>query len=158
MEHRVKRFPSRQEADELRRLWHAISGQRRAVKDDARFAAIHGLSLMESGVLDIVAETPEVILREIGASLGLCKSTLTGLVDRLEEQGYVKRVISPRDRRSYGVELTVRGRKAYEVHVAFEVEVWKKMLAGLDGDTEGRRFLAALKKIAAGLERQGQGE
>jgi MarR family transcriptional regulator, organic hydroperoxide resistance regulator len=158
MEHRMKRFPNRHESDELRRLWHAIAAQRRAVKDDARFAGIHGLSLIETGVLDIVAETPEVILREIGASLGLCKSTLTGVVNRLEEQGYLKRAISSRDRRSYGVELTSRGRNAYETHVRFEVEVWKKMLNGLDSEAESRQFLAALRKIVAGLERQEQSE
>ena len=43
--------------DELRRLWHALAGQRRAVKDDARFRAIHDLSPMETGVIDVVAET-----------------------------------------------------------------------------------------------------
>ncbi len=153
----LKRFPNRREADELRRWWHAVAGQRRALKEDGRFAAIRGLSLLEARVLDLVAETPEVILREIGAALGLPKSTLTGVVDRLEEQGYLQRVISPRDRRSYGVELTARGRSAYETHVRFEAEVWRKMLAGLDDETEGRRFLATLRKMAGGLERQGRG-
>lgn len=153
----MKRFPTAQQTNELRRLWHAIAGQRRAIKDDARFEAIHRLSPIETGTLDIVAETPEVILREIGATLGLPKSTLTGVIDRLEEQGYLRRVISRRDRRSYGVELMSRGRKAYESHVRFETEVWKKMMAGLD-DEEGERFLATLKRIASGLERQRQDE
>ncbi|MEN6337204.1 MAG: MarR family transcriptional regulator [Phycisphaerales bacterium] len=158
MTRRMKRFPTPQQTDDLRRLWHAIAGHRRAVKDDARFAAIHGLSPMETGVLDIVAETPEVILREIGETLGLRKSTLTGVVDRLEEQGYVRRAISRRDRRSYGVELTARGRKAYEAHARFEAEVWKRMMAALDSDAEGERFLDSLRKIARGLERRRRDE
>lgn len=149
-------FPNAKQADELRRLWHALAGLRRAAKDDPRFRAIHGLSPMETGVLDVAAETPEVVLGEIGAALGLPKSTLTSVVDRLEEQGYLKRVISRRDRRSYGVELTRRGRTAYEAHRRFETEIWRKTLAGLDCDAERERFLAALRKIVAGLENGGR--
>jgi len=138
--------------DELRRLWHALAGQRRAVKDDARFRAIHDLSPMETGVIDVVAETPEAIIGDVGRALGLPKSTLTSLIDRLEAQGYLRRVISRRDRRSYGLELTRKGRTAWLAHVRFETEVWQKMLAGLDGDGERKEFLALLRKIVAGME------
>ena len=153
MSKQTKRFPTSQQTDELRRLWHAIARRRRAIKDNARFEAIHGLSPIETGVLDIVAETPQVILREIGASLGLPKSTLTGVMNRLEGHGYLQRVISPRDRRSYGVELTPKGRTAYETHARFEAEAWKRMLSGLESDAEGAGFLDALRKIASGMER-----
>ena len=146
-------FPNELQADELRRLCHALAGMRRAVKDGARFRAIHGLSPMETGVLDGAAEKPEVILGEIGAALGLPKSTLTSIVDRLETQGYLRRAISRRDRRSYGVELTRKGQTAYEAHRRFEAEIWRKSMAGLDDDAERGRFLVALRKMVAGLEK-----
>jgi DNA-binding MarR family transcriptional regulator len=38
------------------------------------------------------------------------RSTLTGILDRLEEQGLVRRRLRPEDRRSFAVELTARGR------------------------------------------------
>jgi DNA-binding MarR family transcriptional regulator len=147
----MRRFPSELQTDELRRLWHALAGKRRAVKDDARFRAIHGLSPMETGVLDLAAETPEVVLGEIGVALGLPKSTLTSIVDRLEAQGFLRRTISRRDRRSYGLELTRKGRTAYEAHRRFETEIWRRTLAGLDSDAEGEQFLATLRKMVAVL-------
>jgi len=146
-------FPNKRQADELRRLWHALASRRRAIKNDVRFRAIHGFSPMETGVVDVAAEKPEVILGEIGATLGLPKSTLTSIVDRLETQGYLRRVISRRDRRSYGVELTRKGRTAYEAHRRFEAEIWRKSMAGLDDNAERERFLVALKKMVSGLEK-----
>lgn len=138
--------------DEFRHLWHTLAGQRRAVKDDARFRAIHGLSPIETGAIDIVAETQDVIMGDLGRALGLPKSTLTSVVDRLEERGYLRRVISRRDRRSYGLELTRQGRTAWKAHLRFEAEIWQKMLAGLDSPAERNGFLAALRKIVARLE------
>lgn len=145
-------FPSEEQANELRRLWRTLAGLRRGAKGGLRFKAIHRLSPIETGVLDIAAEKPDVILGEIGAALRLPKSTLTSVLDRLEAQGYLRRVISQRDRRSYGVELTSKGRTAYEVHSRFEAEVWSRTLAGLDNDAEREGFLIALRKIVAGIE------
>lgn len=39
------------------------------------------------------------------------KSTLTSLLDRLEERGLIRRDVHPEDRRSFVVSLTPRGRK-----------------------------------------------
>lgn len=149
-------FPNAKQADELRRLWHALAGLRRSVKFDPRYRVLHGLSPLETGVLDAAAETPEVVLGEIGAAQGVPKSTLTSVIDRLEAQGYLRRTISRRDRRSYGVELTRRGRTAYEAHRRFEADVWRRTLEGLDGDAEREGFLAALRKMVSGLENGGR--
>lgn len=40
------------------------------------------------------------------------RSTLTGILDRLEARGLVRRRLRPEDRRSFAVELTARGRGA----------------------------------------------
>lgn len=141
---------------ELRRLWHALGGQRRAVKEQPRFAALHALSPIETGTLDVVAEAEGVTMGEVGRALGLAKSTVTSLVDRLEGRGYLCRVPGARDRRAFGLVLTPRGRTAYRAHVRFEDEVGRRMLAGLESDAERAGFLAALRKMVAGLERAGR--
>ncbi|MBO2465274.1 MarR family winged helix-turn-helix transcriptional regulator [Actinomadura violacea] len=46
---------------------------------------------------------------ELGATLGLAKSSLTGLVDRTERNGLVRREPDPRDTRAVRVALTARG-------------------------------------------------
>ncbi|MFD0532862.1 MarR family winged helix-turn-helix transcriptional regulator [Actinomadura luteofluorescens] len=46
---------------------------------------------------------------ELGAMLGLAKSSLTGLVDRTERNGLVRREPDPRDLRAVRVALTAEG-------------------------------------------------
>lgn len=48
-------------------------------------------------------------MSELGAVLRLAKSSLTGLVDRSERNGLVRRGADPRDTRAVRVELTARG-------------------------------------------------
>jgi DNA-binding MarR family transcriptional regulator len=48
---------------------------------------------------------------ELGATLGLAKSSLTGLVDRTERNGLVRREPDPRDTRAVRVALTAHGAK-----------------------------------------------
>ncbi|NUT95325.1 MAG: MarR family transcriptional regulator [Saccharothrix sp.] len=48
---------------------------------------------------------------ELGAVLGLAKSSVTGLVDRTERNGFVRREQDPQDTRAVQVSLTPEGRK-----------------------------------------------
>jgi DNA-binding MarR family transcriptional regulator len=48
---------------------------------------------------------------QIADRIGVTRPTITGLIDGLERQGYVKRIEAARDRRSYSVRLTPKGRR-----------------------------------------------
>jgi DNA-binding MarR family transcriptional regulator len=50
-------------------------------------------------------------LTEISSGLMLENPTVTGLIDRLEKSGYVKRSDHPSDRRVYLVHITEKGKK-----------------------------------------------
>ncbi|TDD41652.1 MarR family winged helix-turn-helix transcriptional regulator [Saccharopolyspora elongata] len=50
-------------------------------------------------------------MSELGAMLGLAKSSLTGLVDRTERNGLVRREPDPQDTRAVRVALTTQGSK-----------------------------------------------
>jgi DNA-binding MarR family transcriptional regulator len=57
---------------------------------------------------------------ELAADLDVRLSTMTGVVDQLEEKGLVERVDHPDDRRSLHVKLTVKGQTLYhDAHDAF---------------------------------------
>jgi DNA-binding MarR family transcriptional regulator len=59
-------------------------------------------------------------LGELAADLDVRLSTMTGVVDQLEERGLVERLDHPADRRSLRVEFTEKGRKLYQgAHHAF---------------------------------------
>lgn len=136
--------------DELRHLWHALAEYRRSVKVDPRFGALHELTPVETGVIDLIADNPKIIMREIGESLNLPKSTLTSLIDRLEKRECLHRVVSDRDRRSYGIELTPLGHQVHDEHLRFEEALWTKIMGALD-NTERDLYVRILRKIVSRL-------
>lgn len=84
-------------------------------------------------------------LSQISQGLMLENPTVTGLIDRLEKSGYVKRSDHPKDRRVYLVHLTERGNKVAkkalpivkklneqikEGYSKGEIEDFKKVLIG----------------------------
>ena len=57
---------------------------------------------------------------ELAAATGQRSSTLTGVLDRLEERRLVRRRVNPADRRSFTIALTAGGeRAAARVHAVF---------------------------------------
>ncbi|OPY28858.1 MAG: transcriptional repressor MprA [Methanocella sp. PtaU1.Bin125] len=114
-------------------------------------ASFEGLSPVDLHVLGIVERWPDVILREIKEYLDVPNSTLTGIVDRLESKGLIERVISNRDRRSYGLALTGRGRALREEQRQIRREAAARMLAALDSDAERDEFVRLMGKISDGI-------
>lgn len=68
----------------------------------------HGLTPQQGQLLCVLMAQPYG-MSELGAVLGLAKSSLTGLVDRTERNGLVSREPDPRDTRAVRVALTPRG-------------------------------------------------
>ena len=84
----------------------------------------------------------------LGQQLGLTPSTMTGLVDRLEEQGYLRREAHPSDRRATVLRLTRKGETAFRREVEFYRALLDETLSAL-GDDEARRLvLEALACLA----------
>ncbi len=83
-----------------------------------RIAAEHGLSLTQLRVLGILRDrSPR--MAELGAYLGLEKSTMSGLIDRAEQRGLLERGKNAEDRRASDVLITAQGRKlAGQLHDA----------------------------------------
>ena len=65
---------------------------------------------------DVIAElggTEGLTMVELSNSTLLAKASLTGIVDRLEEKGIVKRNPVPGDRRAVRIQLTKKGDRVY---------------------------------------------
>lgn len=76
----------------------------------------HGLTPQQGKLLCVLMAQPYG-MRDLGAMLGLAKSSLTGLVDRTERNGLVKRIPDPHDTRAVRVALTPLGsRRADEFY------------------------------------------
>jgi DNA-binding MarR family transcriptional regulator len=66
------------------------------------------------GVLAVIASNPGLSQSELGAILGIDRSTVVAVIDRLESAGLVRRRPAPNDRRSYALALSDRGAAAYD--------------------------------------------
>lgn len=78
---------------------------------------------------DIIAtlgNTDGMTFRELGERTLITKGTLTGVVDRLEERGLVKRVAQTGDRRCTLVQLTDAGQQEFERIFPGHVEYCKQ--------------------------------
>ncbi|MGP3968884.1 MarR family winged helix-turn-helix transcriptional regulator [Streptomyces sp. 6N223] len=107
----------------------------------AESAREHGLTAQQGQLMCVLMAQPYG-MGDLGAMLGLAKSSLTGLVDRTERNGLVRREPDPRDARAVRVALTPRGGKLVEGFYAETCRRIEKLTAGL-GSAE-RETLAGL--------------
>ena len=95
-----------------------------------RIAAGHDLSGVQIRLLGVLRDRHPG-MNDLAKLLGLDKSSITGLVDRAERRGLVRRTVNARDRRSYEVALTPSGRSlAHRVADEFEQEA-RRLVRGL---------------------------
>jgi DNA-binding MarR family transcriptional regulator len=91
----------------------------------------------QQGQLLCVLMSQDYGMGELGAVLGLAKSSLTGLVDRTERNGLVRRETDAADTRAVRVALTPRGRKVVDEFYAETCARVEKLAAGLDAAERG---------------------
>ncbi|WP_329129705.1 MarR family transcriptional regulator [Streptomyces sp. NBC_01476] len=88
--------------DSLAQLSFAVQGAL------GKVAAQQGLSVIQLRLLGVLRDrTPG--MQELARHLGLDKSSMTGLVDRAERRGLVRRTAAPHDGRAVRVSLTEQG-------------------------------------------------
>jgi len=72
------------------------------------------LGAAEINALANLADRGALNVRELSAETGTRATTLTGVLDRLENRGYLTRELDPTDRRSFRLPLTETGQAAAE--------------------------------------------
>jgi DNA-binding MarR family transcriptional regulator len=90
----------------------------------------YGLTPQQGQLLCVLMPQPYG-MSELGAMLGLAKSSLTGLVDRTERNGLVRREPDPRDMRAVRVALTRQGSRLAAEFYAETCRRIAKLSAGL---------------------------
>jgi DNA-binding MarR family transcriptional regulator len=89
-------------------------------------------------------------MRDLSRLLMVSGGNVTGLTDRLVEEGLIERRDDPRDRRAYSVHLTPNGR-AHFARMAEQHEVWvAELFEGLD-DEDRTLLHGLLGKLKTGL-------
>lgn len=101
----------------LAECYHAFS------RHDAAHARSLGYTPAQFDIIATLGNTGGMTFKELGEKTLITKGTLTGVVDRLEARGIVRRVGSRADARSTIVQLTAKGGREFErvfhAHVAY---------------------------------------
>src|SRR5262252_6090729 len=102
------------------------------------------LTIQQLKAVFILVRAGSLTAGQIGRELRVGVSTVTGLVDRLAEQGLVSRGEDPRDRRATRVVPTDAARSLVEHLYAYRREAFRSLLDQVSTHT--------LKQLSSGLE------
>lgn len=116
-----------------------------------------GLTTLDISVVNVVAYNSDIIIREIAEKLKIPNSTLTSSLNRLEKKELAFRVISSRDRRSFGLRLTEKGIKLQKAHLEFEKRYFEDILSKLDTNEDRDTLLDLFEKIVKAYEKEKRG-
>ena len=139
----------RERIEELSRFIERVST--RFKETEGVFASRLEVSDRELALLrTLVAEGP-MITKALGGRFRVPVSTMTGLVDRMERQGLVRRVAGRRDRRSIELEATPAGALALREHARGIEAIARGMLDALP-ERDQRALVAILRRALARLD------
>jgi DNA-binding MarR family transcriptional regulator len=94
---------------------------------------------------------------ELGRRAGLEPSTMTGLLDRMERDGLLERVLDPGNRRELKICLTDAGRTIKDKVAWTADEILKKVLAGIS-ESEMAALKDTLRKVLANVHEEDRNE
>ncbi len=111
-----------------------------------------GLSPAQMHTIEIVGHGAEgahgapLRMKELAKKMGVTTGTLTVMIDRLEQQGLLKRTPHETDRRSYLIALTEKGQTLFAEHHQYHLRLTEEITATLS-EEEQRLFSGVLGKI-----------
>jgi MarR family transcriptional regulator, transcriptional regulator for hemolysin len=92
----------------------------------------HAISMTQRHVMHLLERHGELPMSKLAEMLDASFSNATGLIDRIEERGYVERVRVPSDRRIVLVRITPAGRAILDEVDALRSEAFDRVLGRLD--------------------------
>ena len=141
--------PSRIPSDPLQRAWIALGRVSQSIREEV------GLALKKAKLPDITWYTVLWELeragkptrpKDLAVPLFILPYQLSRLVDRMEEEGLVKRISCPEDKRGHLLELTPEGyemrRRMWTVYAPAMDEAMKRI-----GDAEALQLAQLLNKL-----------
>ena len=103
------------------------------------------LTPVQFATMQALQSNPGIEQAQVAAMIAYDRATIGGVIDRLEQKGYVSRVVSARDRRAREVRLTDEGLRVVKEIYPIVERMQKHILAGLS-ETERQQFLTLAQK------------
>lgn len=116
--------------------------QRQVIKD----IKSHGLNKTEFAVLELLYNKGDHPIQQIGKKLLLASSSITYVVDKLEDKKLLERRACPNDRRVTHAEITKAGNELMDEIFPKHKMALYEIFAGLDSE-EKETMISQLKKM-----------
>jgi DNA-binding MarR family transcriptional regulator len=93
-----------------------------------------GVSMAQLNILYLLHRTGEMTMSQLAEGLNVSLSNATGLIDRMEERGFIERSRVPEDRRVVLVRMTPIGTQLLDEHDAMTDDLLRTVLERLRPD------------------------
>lgn len=103
-------------------------------------AAGYDLTPIQFAALDAIHNHPGTDQATVAELIAYDRATIGGVIERLEQKGWVDRVVSERDRRARELSLTPEGERTFEALVPVVRGLQDEILQSL-GEADRTRFL-----------------
>lgn len=129
---------------------HQLSGRifSRKLKD----YNINDINPAQGRILFALWQKDNIPIQELAKSTALGKSTLTRMLDKLEETGHLVRIFPSNDRRKVLIQLTEKNKKMKTTYEQVSVEMTKLFYEGFQ-DSEIDEFEKYLERIFNNLKK-----
>lgn len=107
------------------------------------------LTPVQFAAMDAIASNPGIDQAGVAALIAYDRATIGGVIDRLEQKGYVLRKVRKDDRRARELQLSRQGARVFDEILPLVTELQADILPGLD-DAERSRFLDLARKAIGG--------
>jgi MarR family transcriptional regulator, 2-MHQ and catechol-resistance regulon repressor len=111
----------------------------------------NNLSITEFSVLEVLYQKGKQTIQHIGNSILVSSGSMTYVIDRLEQKGFLNRSDCPDDRRVIHVSLTADGNKLMENIMPKHQEWVDNIFSSLNND-ESDLIVKLLKKVSKRIE------
>ena len=108
------------------------------------------LSIRQITCLELIAQLEDPTATDLVRTLQVTKPTVSALLARLLQNGYVRKERSPTDARAWHVHLTERGEAVMAAHRAVHERIAAHLVRDLD-ETERAQLGALLSKVVDSL-------
>jgi MarR family 2-MHQ and catechol resistance regulon transcriptional repressor len=118
----------------------------------SRYMTEYGLSKSSLNILMLLRHGSDegMQLHDLGELLLVSRANITGLIDHLEDKGYVKRLVDPQDRRARHARITQKGEALLDEFMPVHYRNLKGLLRGLSED-ERETLVGLLKKVRTSM-------
>lgn len=110
--------------------------------------ALKNLTMQEIHTVSLIRRLGTPRMSDLARRGHVTLGTMTVMINKLVDKGYVKRARDDKDRRVVRVALTARGRSADKLHMAYHKEFMDKILNALT-ESEQRQVVKLIEKIIA---------